>query len=197
MNELFTILGFGQLNNNVILSFIEDVFFPIPFLISKKDSNQIIINEEQIKVKQKSWARRVNLNGGYYILALLILSILNAVYTIEEKISGIEVCNLVSRYPDEICNNNSTIIRDFPKNSSYLTPQQTDDNIWTYPKSIDYKIFKWALPSIYGHFFFCNLQLMIIVGLCLDGGGSILAKFFNTKPMQASDFCGNTYINYI
>ena len=188
MYELFTILGFGQLNNNVILSFIEDVFFPIPFVISKKDSNQIIHNEEQIKVKQKSWARRVNLNGGYYFLVLFIFSILNAVYTIEENISGIEVCNLVSRYPDEICNN-STMMRDFQKNGSYLT-----DDVWTYPKSIDYKIFKWALPSIYGHFFFCNVQLMIIVGLCLDGGDSILAKFFNTKPMQASNLWKNLYI---
>ena len=182
MNDLFTILGFGQLNNNVMLSFIEDVFLPIPFVISKKNSNQIIINEEQIKVKQKSWARRVNLNGGYYFLVLFIFSILNAVYTIEENISGIEVCNLVSRYPDEISCNNSTMMRDFQKNGSYLT-----DDVWTYPKSIDYKIFKWALPSIYGHFFFCNVQLMIIVGLCLDGGDSILAKFFNTKPMQASN----------
>ena len=183
--------GFGQFNNNGILSFIEDVFFPIPFVISKKSSNQII-DEKQVQAKQNSWARRVNLNGGYYLLALFIFSILNAVYTIEENESGIEVCNLVSRYPDE-CNNST--MKEFKKNGSYLTPILTDD-IWTYPKSMDYKIFKWALPSIYGHFFFCNVQLMIIVGLCLDGGGSFLAKFFNTKPMQASDyFCGKNFYN--
>ena len=124
------------------------------------------------------------MNGGYYLLILSIFSILNAVYTIEENESGIEVCNLVSRYPDEC--KNSTIEGGFQINGSYLAPLTDDNDIWTYPKSIDYKIFKWALPSIYGHFFFCNVQLMIIVGLCLDGGGSFLAKFFNTKPMQVS-----------
>ena len=131
------------------------------------------------------------MNGGYYLLILSIFSILNAVYTIEENESGIEVCNLVSRYPDEC--KNSTIEGGFQINGSYLAPLTDDNDIWTYPKSIDYKIFKWALPSIYGHFFFCNVQLMIIVGLCLDGGDSILAKFFNTKPMQASNLWKNLY----
>ena len=50
-------------------------------------------------------------------------------------------------------------------------------------KSVDYQIFKWA-PYLVN--FTCYVQLMIIVGLCLDGGQSIFAKFFNTKPLQAS-----------
>ena len=74
-----------------------------------------------------------------------------------------------------------------------------DDGDEDEEKSIDFQIFKWALPSIYGQFFFCYVQLMIIVGLCLDGGQSIFAKFFNTKPLQASynfikqKFCKNRY----
>ena len=34
------------------------------------------------------------------------------------------------------------------------------------------------------HFSLCHTQLMVIVGLCLDGGRSIVTKFFNTKTMQ-------------
>ena len=30
----------------------------------------------------------------------------------------------------------------------------------------------------------CHTQLMIIVGLCLDGGQSMTARFFTTSPMQ-------------
>ena len=56
----------------------------------------------------------------------------------------------------------------------------------TYPESIDHKLFKWALPEIFGQFFLCYVQLMIIVGLCLDGGKSIFSRFFNTKPLQVS-----------
>ena len=58
--------------------------------------------------------------------------------------------------------------------------------LWTHPKSIDYKIFKWTFPETFGQFFLCYVQLMIIVGLCLDGGKSIFGRFFNTKPLQAS-----------
>ena len=53
--------------------------------------------------------------------------------------------------------------------------------IWTYPESIDHKVFKWALPETFGQFF-----LIVIVGLCLDGGKSIFSRFFNTKPLQVS-----------
>ena len=56
--------------------------------------------------------------------------------------------------------------------------------IWTYPESIDHKVFKWALPETFGQFFLCYVQLMIIVGLCLDGGKSIFSRFFNTKPLE-------------
>ena len=37
---------------------------------------------------------------------------------------------------------------------------------------------------------FVHWQLMIIVGLCLDGGESIFAKFLNLEPLQV---CGNLY----
>ena len=33
----------------------------------------------------------------------------------------------------------------------------------------------------------CYLQLMITVGLCLDGGRSITNRFFSTKVMQVGD----------
>ena len=31
---------------------------------------------------------------------------------------------------------------------------------------------------------FVHLQLIIIVGLCLDGGNSLFAKFLNLEPLQ-------------
>ena len=61
-----------------------------------------------------------------------------------------------------------------------------NQTIWTYPESIDHKVFKWALPETFGQFFLCYVQLMIIVGLCLDGGKSIFSRFFNKKPLQVS-----------
>ena len=39
-----------------------------------------MINEKYVKEKQMSWARRVNVNAGYYFLLLLVLSILNILY---------------------------------------------------------------------------------------------------------------------
>ena len=115
----------------------------------------------------------VNVNAGYYFLLLLVLSIINAVYTI----------NLIN---DNIANRieckNSTL--DTVDYGNCILEDGDDEK----EKSIDFQIFKWALPSLYGQFFFCYVQLMIIVGLCLDGGRSIFAKFFNTKPLQASTY---------
>ena len=39
-----------------------------------------MIDEKYVKEKQMSWARRVNVNAGYYFLLLLVLSILNILY---------------------------------------------------------------------------------------------------------------------
>ena len=39
-----------------------------------------MIDEKYVKEKQMSWARRVNVNAGYYFLLLLVLSILNVLY---------------------------------------------------------------------------------------------------------------------
>ena len=161
--------GFGRFSNNGFLSFIEDVFFPNP-CASKKSAIEITTNEKYVKEKQKTWARRVNLNAGYYFLLLLALSILNAVYTID--LINDNIAN------KEECKNSTLDIIDYGK----CILEEGDDK----EKSVDYQIFKWALPSIFGQFYFCYVQLMIIVGLCLDGGQSIFAKFFNTKPLQAS-----------
>lgn len=38
--------------------------------------------------------------------------------------------------------------------------------------------------GILGQFTFCFTQLMIIVGLCLDGEKSLFSRFFRTQPMQ-------------
>ena len=110
------------------------------------------------------------MNAGYYFLLLLALSILNAVYTID--LINDNIAN------KEECKNSTLDIIDYGK----CILEEGDDK----EKSVDYQIFKWALPSIFGQFYFCYVQLMIIVGLCLDGGQSIFAKFFNTKPLQAS-----------
>ena len=44
--------------------------------------------------------------------------------------------------------------------------------------------FKYAIPGMYMQVTACYLQLMIIVGLCLDAGKSITCRFFKTKLMQ-------------
>ena len=173
---------------------------PIP-CVAKKTSNQII-DEKYVKAKQKSWTRRVNWNAGYYFLFLLVFSILNAVYTIQEinegekykepknstiieefKNSTLDIINEFKNSTFEEFKNSTLDIDEF-KNSTIEEDLREDEE--DADKSIDYKIFKWALPSTFGQFFFCHVQLMIIVGLCLDGGHSVFARFFNTKPLQAS-----------
>ena len=109
-------------------------------------------------------------------MLLLALSILNAVYTVD--LINDNIAN------KEECKNSTLDTIDYGK----CILEDGDDK----EKSVDYQIFKWALPSIFGQFYFCYVQLMIIVGLCLDGGRSIFAKFFNTKPLQASYI--NTYL---
>ena len=109
-------------------------------------------------------------------MLLLALSILNAVYTVDLINDNIAT--------KEQCKNSTLDTIDYGK---CILEDGNDKE-----KSVDYQIFKWALPSIFGQFYFCYVQLMIIVGLCLDGGQSIFAKFFNTKPLQASYI--NTYL---
>ena len=50
--------------------------------------------------------------------------------------------------------------------------------------SIACVIFKLAIPGMYMQVTACYLQLMIIVGLCLDAGKSLTCRFFKTKFMQ-------------
>ena len=151
---------------------------PIP-CVAKKTPNQII-DEKYVKAKQKAWTRRVNWNAGYYFLFLLVFSILNVVYVVHE------INEKEASWPQEHDNStveefkNSTLDIDEFKNST-IEEDESGEN-----PTLDYKIFKHAIPTIFGQFFFCHVQLMIIVGLCLDGGYSVFAKFFNTKPLQAS-----------
>ena len=53
-----------------------------------------------------------------------------------------------------------------------------------------FNIFRWSKFSGDWQIWFVHWQLMIIVGLCLDGGESIFAKFLNLEPLQV---CGNLY----
>jgi len=43
---------------------------------------------------------------------------------------------------------------------------------------------EFAVFNFYGQFFFVHMQLMVIVGLTLDGGTSVLSKICNWKPIQ-------------
>ena len=48
----------------------------------------------------------------------------------------------------------------------------------------DVLFFKDAIFGVLGQLVFVQVQLMMIVGLCLDGGRSWTGKFYNTKIMQ-------------
>ena len=120
--------------------------------------------------KQKSWKRRVNLNGTFYIFVLFGLAIANVVYTVvyfgyDERAIAAE-----KNISDSINGTELAALR---------------DEIWQYA-TLDYKFFKWAVPSTYLQFYACYGQLMIIVGLCLDGGQSVYARFFKTKVLQVN-----------
>ena len=54
-------LGFGNHNENFLMSWWEDNHFPFPFC--KKDSN---IHDIDLELKKSSWRRRVDVNMGYY-----------------------------------------------------------------------------------------------------------------------------------
>ncbi len=48
------------------------------------------------------------------------------------------------------------------------------------------QIFRGGAFNVWLQFAFVHMQLMIIVGLCYDGGQSISSRFFRTKVMQVS-----------
>ena len=51
-------------------------------------------------------------------------------------------------------------------------------------KGPEAEVFRDAWPSAIMQLTACYSQLMIIVGLCMDGGRSLTARFFNTRVLQ-------------
>ena len=62
--------GFGRKQDNYILSFLEDNFFPFPFCRKSQNSREGIDSASN----QRSWRRRVTVNTLYYFGFLIVLS---------------------------------------------------------------------------------------------------------------------------
>ena len=130
-------------DKNFLLSFIEDLLIPMPCVKSPK------VSKEQ---KEKSWARRVDINSFFYFGLLLILAGLNIGYTLKDWI-----------WEEEI----------------YYYNKFKDAE-----KPFDVQFFKDGWFGTFGQLLMVQIQLMMIVGLCLDGGKSLFSKFYKTRIMQ-------------
>ena len=66
------------------------------------------------------------------------------------------------------------------QNSTIQHKNKVEQTKWSYTCVI----FMYSFPGVYMQMTSCYLQLMIIVGLCLDSGKSSTSRFFKTKIMQ-------------
>lgn len=161
------------------MSFIQDTHLPFPFF-------QKIEDNPSLEVKQRSWKRRTDVNMGFYLLTLFTFFILNTYYKF--NIPGYDnLGNAFYSYNLTACSysgipggetdttsNDTTAINE--TSASNVTEEEA-------PDYTAYVIFRF----VNGHamqFTACYMQLMIIVGLCLDGTKSLTGRFFNTKVMQ-------------
>ena len=149
---------FGRANENCLLSYLEDNFFPFPYC--RKTENEAV----SVEVKQKSWKRRTDLNNFGYFGLLIFLAIFNILYTFD-VFHRLDDKNEIAR----------TVITD-------SIGDNEAKNGTNHPA--DVIIFKNAMFGAILQFTACYTQLMIIVGLCLDNGKSFSSRFFNTTLMQ-------------
>ena len=112
-----------------------------------------------LKKGTRSWSRRVDINMAFY-LTLMAVFIGANVYFQQQGSSP----------PEVIAYLNSTTNMTQEAVDNYLAVWQA----FTIP----------GLPGQFMQFTSVHLQLMIIVGLCLDQGGSVTGDLFRTKLMQ-------------
>ena len=157
--NIILILGFGGTNGNIFLALFEDTLFPFIRYCRIKEVKEDV----DIGAQQKVWSKRTNINSIIYFGLLFTLAILNVVYTF-----------MLNGYCDEKVNlENGTVI---------IKEDEACENATN--SRLDVLIFKEGLPASFLQYTSVYLQLMIIVGLCFDGGQSLVSKFFRTKTMK-------------
>ncbi len=112
--------------------------------------------------KVKAWSQKVDVSMFFYLLMLTIFAILSVYWTFlgRQELWWEKIHNQTL--------DNST--------------KEEDKEEITIPKA--WIVFRWGQPGQALQFTACYLQLIIIMGLCLDGGKSWTARLFCTKVMQ-------------
>jgi len=137
------LIGLDEPVTKISFCLLLKICFPMPCVKSSK------VSKEQ---KEKSWARRVDINSFFYFGLLLILAGCNIGYTLKDWIWEEEIY-YYNKYKDA-------------------------------EKPFDVQFFKDGWFGTAGQLLFVQIQLMMIVGLCLDGGRSLFSKFYKTRIMQ-------------
>ncbi len=146
--------------------FVKAIYDKLPWInfCSKKDPEDDMKPEDS----QQSWKNRVDINMFSYNLALLVLTILHGLYT-----------KVFDYWEPEAIESGNDITDD----------NDGDENEWEEGDlPIEAFVFKHGLMNTYLQFFFVHLQLMMIIGLCCDGGRSYTSRFFRTKVMQVHNY---------
>ena len=159
-NQLAPPQEYGNFSNNTVLSFVEDNFFPIPFFLKSRTTN----DQEDGFYISKSWRRRVDSNVLYYLTVIFSLGAWNVISTITSRDHDIE---------------NDSISTDLKNDTTHTSYNTTLDEISVFKESI--------CPTksrAYLQFTMVHTQLMIILGLCWDKKESLTSKIFCSKAMQ-------------
>jgi hypothetical protein len=120
------------------------------------------------EVRKKAWKKRVDLDSGYYFFLLFAAALLNTLYQYE----------VVDYWkPDDII--------DGPNQDVIVNKTTTiASNETHYEMPFEVSLFKHGLLGFYWQLFACYTQMMIIVGLCSDGGKSYFSRFCRTSVIQ-------------
>ena len=138
----------------------EDNFFPIPFNLKSRTSN----DKEDGLLTSQSWRRRVDANVLYYLTVIFSLGAWNVISTITSRDHDIE---------------NDSISTDLKNDTTHTSYNTTLDEISVFKESI--------CPTksrAYLQFTMVHTQLMIILGLRWDNRESLTSKIFCSKVMQ-------------
>ena len=117
-----------------------------------------------METKINLWKRRATVNSIYYFGLLAVCAILNIMFKLD--MFNIQASKEADFEADMVENDTKIEKYEFSCQNSY-EPMSCHGGL-----------------EILFQFYLCHTQLMIIIGLCLDGGRSMVTKFFNTKTMQ-------------
>ena len=128
------------------------------------------MKEDQIDMESKInlWKRRTTVNSIYYFGLLAVFAILNIMFRLD-------MFNIQPSYEEAF---EADLVENDTKTEKFEFSCENSSE----PIACD--IFGNGSLGIGFQFSLCHTQLMVIVGLCLDGGRSVATKFFNTKTMQ-------------